>query len=138
MRRFIALLASGVVLAACQLDLPSGATAAGGDTTGSTSTSGSTGAGGSVNATPCDKKNDCSACQSCSLNVQCALQAQACQQNSSCLGIDQCFLGCGSDSGCQSQCYALGPDGEATYRALRACIFCDACPSDCAGFTVCK
>lgn len=136
MRRFSALLASGVLLVACQLDLPSGATAAGGDTTGSTSAAGSTGTG--VGATPCDGKKDCGACQSCALNVQCANQAAACKQSSSCQGIDQCFAGCGSDAECQSQCYALAPDGESTYRALRTCVFCDQCTSDCAGVMVCN
>jgi hypothetical protein len=135
MRRIPALLASGLLLAACQLQLPSGSTGA---TTSATGSSGAGGAGGSASATPCDGKNNCDTCKSCSLNVQCAMEAAACQQSSACVGIDQCFAGCGSDAACQQQCYLLGPDGEAAYRALRACILCDACPSDCAGFTVCK
>ena len=135
MRRFPALLASALALAACQLDLPSGST---GTSTGATGTSGTGGAGGSVDTTPCDDKKNCDVCKSCSLNVQCAPEASACQQSSSCVGIDQCFAGCSSDAACQEQCYLLGPDGELTYRALRACIFCDACPADCAGFTTCN
>lgn len=135
MRRIVSLLALGLALAACQLDLPSGSSGA---STGATSTSGSGGAGGSAAAHPCDEKNNCDTCKSCSLNVQCAALYTACGQSSACIGIDQCFLGCGPDAGCQDQCYLLGPDGEATYRALRACIFCDACPSDCAGYAVCN
>ncbi len=135
MRRIPALLALGLALAACQLNLPSGSTGTG---TGDTSTSGAGGAGGSPASHPCDEKKDCGACQTCSLNVQCATLYSACSQNSQCVGIDQCFLGCGNDAECKEQCYLIGPDGEATYRALRACIFCDACPSDCAGYMVCK
>ena len=133
MRRLPALLASALLLAACQLNLPTGSTG-----TGGASTTGTGGAGGSADPTPCDGKNSCGDCKSCSLNVQCALEAAACNQSSACQGIDQCFAGCGSDAACQEQCYLLGPDGEATYRALIGCVLCDACPSDCAGFTVCN
>lgn len=132
MRRFAALLALGIVLAACQLNLPSGSTGTGSDATGSG------GAGGSAVTHPCDEKNDCSVCQTCSLNVQCAALATACQQNSACVGIDGCFATCGADAECKDQCYLGGPEGEATYRALRSCIFCDACPSDCAGYATCS
>ena len=127
MRRFSALLASALVLAACQIGLPSGSTGA----------TGTSGAGGSADPTPCDDKKNCEVCKSCSLNVQCAQEAAICKASSSCQGIDQCFTGCSSDAECQNQCYLLGPDGEAAYRALRKCIFCDACPSDCAGFSTC-
>jgi hypothetical protein len=134
MRRISALLALGLTLAACQLDLPSGGTG----TTTSTGTSGAGGAGGSAETHPCDNKKSCSDCQTCSSNVICAQLYTACAQNSACIGIDQCFDGCGGDADCKEQCYLLGPDGEATYRALRSCIFCDACPSDCAGYMVCN
>jgi hypothetical protein len=137
MRRIPALLALGLTLAACQLNLPSGST--GTTSTGAdTSSTSTTGAGGSTVTHPCDDKNDCGACQGCSVNVQCAKLYAACAQSSSCQGIDQCFAGCGNDAACQEQCYLLGPDGETTYRALRSCIFCDACPSDCAGYMICK
>lgn len=137
MRRNPALLALATALAACQLQLPSGASA-GGDSTSSTSTSGTSGAGGSAATHPCDGKKDCDACHTCALQVQCATLATACSQSSGCVGIDQCFTICGSDAECKGQCYLQNPDGEATYRALLACIFCDACPSDCAGFTTCN
>ncbi|MEP7122382.1 MAG: hypothetical protein ABJE95_15780 [Byssovorax sp.] len=136
MRRIPALLGFGLALAACQLNLPSGASA-GGDTTTGTG-AGTSGAGGSGAEHPCDGKKDCNACHACALNVQCATLATACAQSSGCNGIDQCFTICGSDADCKGQCYLQNPDGEATYRALLSCIFCDACPSDCAGYTTCS
>jgi hypothetical protein len=140
MRRIASLISLGFLLAACQLDLPSGSsgTGAGATSTGATSTTGSGGTGGSAPAHPCDQKTNCDTCKSCSLNVQCASLATSCSQNSACVGIDQCFAICGADADCKSQCYLQGPDGEANYRALLACIYCEACPSDCAGYVVCK
>ncbi len=131
MRSLPSLLALGLTLAACQLDLPSGSS--GTDSTAAATT----GAGGAA-AHPCDNKKDCDTCKSCSLEVQCASLATACSQNSSCAGIDQCFAGCGADAECKDQCYLLGPDGADLYRSFRACVFCDACPSDCAGYAVCQ
>lgn len=131
MRSITPLLAFGLTLAACQLDLPSGSS-------GTTSTAAATTGAGGANAHPCDKKGDCEACKSCSLEVQCASLAAACNSNSSCVGIDQCFFNCGSDAECKDQCYLQGPEGEALYRSFRACVFCDACPSDCAGYMVCQ
>ncbi len=133
MRRIASLLGLGLglTLAACQLDLPSGSSGAGTDATGTTGTGGAA-------AHPCDNKNSCDTCKSCSLEVQCAKLATACTNDSSCYAIDTCFFNCGSDAQCKEQCYLLGPNGEALYRAFRACVFCDACPSDCAGFMVCQ
>lgn len=133
MRR-TALIALGFALAACQLNLPtssSGTTDAAG--------AGTTGAGGSGGAAahPCDGKKDCEVCKSCAVHVQCSELATACSQASGCVGIDQCFLNCGSDAECKDQCFLQNPDGEAMYRALQACVYCQACPSDCAGYTTC-
>lgn len=137
MRRIPAFFALAIALAACQLQLPSGASAAGGDST-STASTGTSGAGGSVAEHPCDAKKNCDACHTCALEVQCATLATECSQSSGCVGIDQCFTICGSDAECKGQCYLQNPDGEALYRALLSCIFCDACPSDCAGYTICN
>lgn len=131
MRRITSFLALGLTLAACQLDLPSGSSGAGGGAAGTT------GAGGAA-AHPCDKKNNCDTCKACSLEVQCAQLATACSNDSSCFAIDQCFFNCGSDAACKDQCYLTAPDGETLYRAFRSCVFCDACPSDCAGYMVCQ
>ena len=133
MRSITPLLALGLTLAACQLDLPSGSSG-----TDSTSTAAATTGAGGSNAHPCDKKGNCEACKSCALEVQCASLATACNNNSSCVGIDQCFFNCGGDAECKDQCYLLGPEGADLYRSFRACIFCDACPSDCAGYAVCQ
>lgn len=136
MPKIVSLLALGLALTACQLDLPSGSS---GTSTDSTSAAGSTGAGGSSGSGshPCDTKNTCEACQSCALNVQCAAQATACSKNSGCVGIDQCMDFCGSDAECKGQCFLQNPEGELTYRALLACVYCDACPTDCAGYVTC-
>ena len=118
MRRIASLLALGLTLAACQLDLPSGSSGASTDATGTT---GAGGAGGAA-AHPCDNKNNCETCKSCSVEVQCAQLATACNNDSSCTAIDMCFFNCGSDAECKQQCYLLAPNGEALYRAFRGCV----------------
>lgn len=139
MRRIASHLALGLALTACQLDLPSGGTGTSTESTGATGSMGSGSSSASGTAThPCDNKSSCDECRSCAVNVQCATQATACSQSSGCVGIDQCVTICGSDVDCKSQCVLQSPDGETTYRALIACVFCTSCPTDCAGYVKCN
>lgn len=101
----------------------------------SSSTSTTTGTGGSK---PCDAKGDCASCIQCAAQVQCAAQIQACNNNSECQGLDQCIAVCGSDLACRQQCYDGNPGGVSTYAAASSCLYCQQCPSDCAGYVVCQ
>ena len=78
------------------------------------------GAGGAGGAPACDGKNDCGAC-------------------SACVAIDQCVSQlCGTDLMCKQQCVDQNPNGIAAYDAATRCLYCNQCPSDCAGYRKCE
>jgi len=92
------------------------------------------GEGGSV-STACDNRSDCAACDSCAQNNICQQQVAACQQSSACIALDICFSSC---TGNCDYCLAGNQDGVAAYDAFLQCVYCGACPSDCAGLVQCS
>jgi hypothetical protein len=99
--------------------------------------SGTGGGGGSTSGSSCDEQDNCVACSSCATEAICRTQLATCQDNSFCLGLDQCIGLCGGMVQCEDDCFAMNSPGANDYVALRECLFCDACPSDCAGQTTC-
>lgn len=85
----------------------------------------------------CDGKEDCADCLACANAGPCAQLITSCLNSSPCAGIDQCVAICGADAACQDQCLINNPSGRATYEAAQDCRYCQACPSDCAGYRVC-
>jgi hypothetical protein len=97
------------------------------------------GAGGAGGAPACDGKNDCGACSACASQMLCALELDACNKNSACVAIDQCVSQlCGTDLMCKQQCVDQNPNGIAAYDAATRCLYCNQCPSDCAGYRKCE
>ena len=81
----------------------------------------------------CDHKSNCQSCLSCALANPCAALYNTCLQDANCQAVDQCIGICGGDLQCQQQCFDGNPSGVAPYNAVRNCLYCDECPSDCAG-----
>jgi len=99
---------------------------------------GSGSADGGGGAAVCDGKDSCNECTLCANQNPCASAMNACQQNSACTGLDQCIAICGSDVSCKNDCYNNNPGGLPLYNAWASCLYCDECPSDCAGYMTCN
>ena len=97
------------------------------------------GTGGGGGAPACDGKNDCTACSACASQMLCAVELNACHNDSACVAIDECVSQlCGTDLMCKQQCVDQNPGGLAAYDAATRCLYCDQCPSDCAGYRKCE
>ena len=92
------------------------------------------GGGGSV----CDGKGSCAECEACAEQGPCAVPKSQCQQSSDCTGLYQCVASCGANLSCQDDCATNIPLGVSLFNAWSTCVFCDQCPSDCAGYQTCN
>jgi hypothetical protein len=95
-------------------------------------------ADGGGGASVCDGKASCNECTACANQILCAGQMNQCQQSSACTGLDQCVAICGADVSCKNDCFTNNPSGVSLYNAWRTCLYCDQCPSDCAGYMTCN
>lgn len=124
-----------IALPACFLSKKSttdGTGGAGGDAaTTASSTSTSSGKG-------CDAQSSCDACTMCAAKDACADELAACQGNSSCVGLDECLGLCGSTPDCRAQCESSNLPGVSDYNRAITCLYCQACPTACAGSANCK
>jgi len=89
-------------------------------------------------AAVCDHKGDCNSCVACANQNPCAAAANRCQQNAACVAVDQCKALCGADTACANDCALNNPAGVADYNGWSSCLFCQQCPSDCAGYQSCS
>jgi hypothetical protein len=87
---------------------------------------------------PCDGKDSCAECEGCARQSVCADETSRCAENSFCVGLNDCLGQCGGVQQCELDCYAANQPGAGLYDALRICVICDACPTDCAGFEECE
>jgi hypothetical protein len=94
--------------------------------------------GGEGGGSACDGKGECTQCTQCAGQEFCKTALANCQQSSACVGLDECLTLCGSGVQCQNDCYSANSQGRALHDTLRECLFCEACPNDCAGFTTCE
>jgi hypothetical protein len=96
------------------------------------------GSGGAGGVATCDGKGNCDQCLACTRQAGCLSVISACNDQSACVAIDQCIALCGANTSCRQECFANNPAGLNLYSAMRTCMFCDECPSDCAGFETCE
>ena len=94
--------------------------------------------GGEGGGSNCDGKGVCTDCTQCAAQEYCRAALDNCQQSAACQGLDQCLALCSGAVQCEQDCYAGNQAGRSLHDALRICLLCDACPSDCAGFTTCE
>jgi len=93
---------------------------------------------GDGGASACDGKGVCQDCTQCAAQEFCQTALANCQGSSACVGLDECLALCSGAVQCEQDCYAANPNGHALHDALRLCLLCEACPSDCAGQTTCE
>jgi hypothetical protein len=91
------------------------------------------GGGGGASNSGCDDNADCDQCIECAGKDTCRDELATCQDNSFCLGLDQCIVLCEGMVQCEDDCFAGNSEGIDDYVALAECIYCDNCPSACAG-----
>jgi hypothetical protein len=82
----------------------------------------------------CDGTGNCESCSACAQTNggPCVAAVEACFSDVECSAFNDCIIPCG-DQACVDACSATYPNGAALYAAAVACIYCDACPSDCDG-----
>jgi predicted chitinase len=113
-----------------------GTPAAGGGTPGTGGTVATGGSGGGATM-DCDNSGDCyGSCYICAIEGPCLAEETACMNSSDCAALVDCIdpeCDEAPDWGdCYTQCASLYPGGVAYIEAMWDCIYCDACPVDCA------
>lgn len=95
-------------------------------------------AGDAASPTTCDTTGQgCASCAQCAGQSACAQVLSACTNDASCVGLDQCLALCGADLECKQQCELGNPVGVTAYDAMTRCLYCEQCPTTCAGYRPC-
>jgi hypothetical protein len=94
--------------------------------------------GSPCHAPSCDKQGQCGAlnnfgCAACAQSGFCSAQFSTCLNILGCSNIVNCVSNClATDIQCQVDCETVNPDGVASFHVLTQCVYCEACPNDCA------
>ena len=88
----------------------------------------------------CDgSASSCESCQDCALAGVCREAANACQGDDDCMDFNDCIGRCDpDDSACFDACGTNHARGMTLYLAFTYCIFCNACPTQCADYASCQ
>ena len=90
-------------------------------------------AAGDATIMACDDRGACQPCVDCANANNCQPQATACIGETACVEALQCMNACGGVRACVDQCLVDHPAGV----PYLTCMFCQACPNDCAGTITC-
>jgi len=76
-------------------------------------------------------------CWGCAMTNECASFVAACAASAPCSNLEACLVPCNQMSGiewqtCTDACKAANAGGVALLASYHACIYCDACPINCA------
>lgn len=87
----------------------------------------------------CDNSGDCGDNGAMGGCINCAIEGPACNGiytkciDAECQQYTQCLENCGGPN-CEEQCAQQFPESAQLYQALLECVFCGACPNDCAEY----